>query len=314
MVIKEWVSNGILLPKTAMEQLRLTVNLEGPAVTAGEIELRRLTQFGDLFQRLLDRVASTYLGQEDGYDEVKPTRQETSLRVVSVEKGSFILGLELQSRDQLGFFDVGPKALEALVTGLESIHQDRPDLPQGYDQTVLSFWRDIGSKVLKNDIERIGLELASSTGIVRQVTYDYNLYQKVVNRIIPLRTKKIVLKGRLMIVNFKDDSRRCRLYLDGGGYVSCVFNTEIAPRIQEAMRHYVRIWGTSKVDATTKRIGELEVQGVTILIKAEDEIDAVQDPMDVADETIEYADFDELEEISDNLLLKNFDLYRRLAQ
>jgi len=296
-----------------MQDLRLTVKLEGPAVAGGEIELRRLTQFGDLFQRMLDRVAAAYLSQEDDFGEAKAPRQETALRVVSVEKGSFVLGLELQPSHQPDLFEVGLKALEALVGGLDLIHHDSPDLPPGYDQTVLSFWREIGSNVFKGGIERIELELKSPTSS-RQVSYDYPLYQKVVGRIIPPKIRKIVLKGRLMIVNFKPDSRRCRLYLDEGGYVSCVFESEIAQEIQEAMRHHVRIWGTSKMDATTKRIGELNVQGVTILKRAEDEIEGVRGPIETADDMTEYADLDDLDEVSDYLLLKNFDLYRRLAQ
>lgn len=126
--------------------------------------------------------------------------------------------------------------------------------------------------------------------------------------------RKIVLKGRLLNANSNEYKRCCRLYLADESYVSCIFDAEIAPKMQKAVGRYVRLWGTAEMDGTTRKIRPLKVQGVTILAGTDDAPETVSDPAEIVDETVAYADPDELEEISNYLSVKNFDLYRRLAQ
>ncbi len=108
------------------------------------------------------------------------------------------------------------------------------------------------------------------------------------------------MKGYFWQVNFKPDIRWVRLTLPNGGYIKCVFEEDIASVIQNAMQHYVRVWGIAETDPTTEKILELEIKGVTILDDA-DSFEARESP---------FKDFDEA---SDFVINKNSELYRRLA-
>ncbi len=285
------------------DDIRVRIKIDGPGVAEGEIELRQLVDFGDVFQKLLNRIAAEYGKEEASLYETR-TLQETALRVIAMRGGSFDLELGLLPSKIPVFpeVDIGILALEALFDGLEVIVNSNGDeLPPGYTQPVLGLWRELGRVVLQKGVDYVDFELYSSKyATPKHITYNDDVQWKISSRIKePLKSKR-VLKGHFWQVNFKPDVRRVRLTLPDGGYIKCVFEEYKAAVIQNAMQHYVRVWGIAEIDPTTEKIVELELKGVTILDDADSSEDRVSP----------FKDFDEA---SDFVINKNSELYRRLV-
>jgi len=112
-----------------------------------------------------------------------------------------------------------------------------------------------------------------------------------------LKQKK-VLQGYFWQVNFQAANRCVKLHLSNNRYVKCTFDETLAAKVQEAMQHRVRVWGLAIIEPTTDEIKELELKGLTIL----DIPRNVKPKYETSDELTEY------------ILTKNAELYRRLAQ
>ncbi len=286
-----------------VNDVRVKIKIDGPGVDRGEIELRQLIDFGDIFQRLLNRIAAEYGKEKNSLYELR-TLRETALRVIAIKDGSFDLELGLLPRETPVFseVDTGVLALEALFNGLEVfVISDGNDLPPGYTQPVLGLWRELGQVILQKGVDKVDFELISPNDITtKKITYNDDVQSRIASKIKRPTKSKQVLKGYLWQVNFKPDIRRVRLTLPDGGYIKCVFDENFATSIQQAMQHYVRIWGIAEIEPTTEKIIQLKVKGLTIL----DEQDNPKKP------TSQFSTFDEVIEY---VIDKNSELYRRLA-
>jgi len=283
-----------------MSDVKVTAKMNGPGVDDGGIKLTQFIQFSETFQKLLYQVAHVHSSEKDAiYNMV--SRPETALRVIAIEKGSFNLGFTLQ-RNAPSFLMIDPGliALNKLFDGIQVISKNEhfSRLPSGYNQSVLALLRQLGLDLLDKGINEIYFEFQITGGIIKKFVYDTNLYSVITRYIAEPKEQKKVLQGHFWRVNFQPDSRHVWLHLSNNSNVKCTFDDTLAAKVQEAMQHRVRVWGLAIIEPTTDEIKELELKGLTIL----DIPRNVKPKYETSDELTEY------------ILTKNAELYRRLAQ
>lgn len=282
-----------------MSDTNLTIKMVGPEVDNGEIRLSRLLNFGETFQKLLREIAVAYSKEEDAAYH-SPSRLDTALRVTSIDKGSFTLGLTLHNQtpsiDLVSNVDVGTIALNKLFDGVIAL-QETSELPSGYSQPVLRLWQELGKSLLQKGVDMVFFNLDVAGRREKSVIYTQETHTRIVKLLDPPKGKKQVLRGYFWLVNFQKDRRNVRLHLENGKSVKCTFDEEMAQTVQEAMQHFVRVWGVAHIKVD--KIQRLEIKGVTILD---------QDPP-----TPPQPKYQTFEEAKDYIFEKNFELHRELA-
>lgn len=244
----------------------LIVRVEGPAVAGGRILLSDLTRLGRQLQTSMDRVAMVLVGEASVRPGAKPkdVREASSLVVVAMEAGSFVLGLDFP-RDQmmLGGLDPSEEVLEKLVLGLEAIPSPEPSLPPGYDEGVLLSWREVGG-LLDHGIERLQFALQTRR-VQRTVCFDRRVYGRVIERIQGRVQNVRTIEGRLLMADFKESATRCRIHPPFGRSVSCTFDEARRAAVLDGLLHFVRVTGEAEMDPVTGQVANLRIADLEVL-------------------------------------------------
>ena len=242
----------------------LNICIKGEKVSEGKIALRDLALFGHELQFAFETVARLYLGEKVAKRGVLPhsLRIATDIVVVSVEKGSFVMTLDLpQSR----YSSLGDQALRSLLLGLKSLYDRSWRLPNQYDNSVLKAWHNMG-RLFERGIEAITFDLTTPEEKI-QVVYGCELYFIINDRVTGVVTNTESLEGDLLMVDFSQ--MRCRLHLPSGETINCKFDKRLIEKVSLALRKYVRIDGTVSREITTRSISKLQLRDITILNKSE---------------------------------------------
>lgn len=244
----------------------LVVRVEGPAVAAGRMRLADLAYLGNHLQTAVHRVALVLAGEKSARPGARPkgVKETCSLVVVAMGEGSFTLGLDLD-RDQLMLegVDPGEEAIERLVLGMEPLSFDAPSLPPGYDEGVLLSWREMGN-LFDRGISR--MEFTLRTRRVQRVTsYDRSVHQRVVARIRGRIQNVRTVEGRLLMADFKEHDRVCRIHPPLGRPVLCTFDEARRDAVLDGLLRFVRVTGEATLDAATGEIARLNIADLEVL-------------------------------------------------
>jgi len=235
----------------------LLVRLDGPEARRGRIPLSDLVLFGRHLQSAVDRVARVLTGDgRSARPGKKPKGIESScaLEVVALQQGSFQLALDLPREQlQLENTDLGVQALEHLIGGIEGVGSNRTALPAGYDEGVLLSWREAG-RLLDHGLSHIEFKLNTARA-PRIAYYDAGVHRRVLERILEPVKNKRSFEGRLLMADFKETGRRCRLHLPTGESITCSFDDHQLDLVLGGLLQHVRITGEAETDVTTGRIG-----------------------------------------------------------
>jgi hypothetical protein len=241
----------------------LTVRLEGPAVKNHRIALRDLVLLGTHLQTAVDRVARVLIGQRESTRPGRTPAEIVScctLELVSLREGSLVLVCDLPQRDQSTLFeDLGEESLSVLVEGIGRLSDGRP-LPEAFDAGVMLAVRESG-KLLERGLDQISFELQTRRGDKR-ASYTSVVHANLVSRIQQPTENRRAIEGRLLMGDFKESARRCRLHLPAGGTVGCRFGEAQAGAVLAALTKHVRVFGeTSEVggDVVSLAIEDIEV-------------------------------------------------------
>jgi hypothetical protein len=220
-------------------------------------------QFGHQLQTAVDRVARVLGGEVSSVPGRRPQliRSACALEVVALNEGSFEMAIDLR-RDQLALagMDVGQAALEKLVSGLASLARDGEGLPSGYDVGVLAAWRET-STLFGHGLEAVDLHLRTAHGRF-DVVYDAQVHARVAARIKGPVQNLRTLEGRLMMADFKELGRRCRIHPPVGPPVPVEFDESLADAVYDSLRSSVRVTGEAEEDAHTGCIRLLRLRDI----------------------------------------------------
>jgi hypothetical protein len=178
-----------------------------------------------------------------------------------MNRGSFELAMDFR-REQLTLdgMDVGQVALEKLVTGLAAITGENGPLPPGYDLGVLAAWRETGT-LFEHGLEAVDLHLRMPRARF-DVTYDAQVHARVAARIKGPVQNLRTIEGRLMMADFKEVGRRCRIHPPVGPPVEIEFEESLADAVYDNLRSSVRVTGEAEEDADTGRIRRLRLRDI----------------------------------------------------
>ena len=250
----------------------LNIRIEGEKVSEGKIALRDLALFGHELQLAFETVARLHPGKKVAKRGVLPDflKIATDIVVVNVEKGSFVMTLDLP---QSTYSSLGDQALRSLLVGLKSLYDRSWHLPNQYDNSVLKAWHNMG-RLFERGIEAITFDLITPEENI-QIVYGRELYVIINDRVTGVVTNTESLEGDLLMADFS--KMHCRLHLPSGETIKCKFDKRLTEKVSLALRKYVRIDGTVSREITTRSIRKLQLRDITILDKSELEYPLAED-------------------------------------
>ena len=243
-----------------LKQPLLRLRFEGAAIRDGRILYNDFAIFVSNLSLAIERVInSLQIGESIRIGRPPKAIQVLSaLEVISMSKGSFKLALDLRRKAELfPRWDIGEKAANILLQGITIIGDDVP-LPQGYDHGVLIALRDAG-RIIDRGVEKVHINSKSAFG-ARRVEYVQTTRESIISRIKRYEQRWVVIEGRLLMADVKEDSLRCRLHPSTGMPIFCAFDEAMAEQVIRNLRNFVQARGEATFDLSTNRITSLVIR------------------------------------------------------
>lgn len=245
-----------------MAEVQITARLQGETVEDNTILLQMLVSFVTTFQKTVDQVAFVLEG-DSGRDQ-NAIKKETALRIAALQPGSFTPVMLPALGSAEGSLVV--RSLQTLIAGLIQLRERDAEIPEGYDQGVLTLLSKVGN-VFRKGISAIEFNLRTPQ-TERTVIYDYSVFTRVKDLIEEAEEEAVALEGHLLGVNFKEtraEEFKLYLYLPDDTRIGCNFDENMAEEVRRALRHFVHIIGRAKLDNVTKKVVSISIKQLTIL-------------------------------------------------
>jgi hypothetical protein len=243
--------------------LRLIVN--GPLVGQARIPLSELAELAEGVQQAVRQIG---LVIQTGSSRVAgklsaSVEAATRLELVGLTEGSASLAVDFPVGIPRPFagLDLGALAVDSLVTGIESLGSGGPS-PDDWDDGV---YRAV-SKV-NRALDRGGVSnVAFTTRSKRTGSYTKAVGERVKRRLErdqPMEFVEVV--GRLMMVDFHADKRRCRIEPPRGRPVECTYPLDLRNDLRDLAQMYVRADGYAEMrpDGGVQRLSILRLSPVS---------------------------------------------------
>jgi len=241
----------------------LTVKLSGPGVGEGRLPLAEVLHVGRNLQAALERIALVLRGESKS---LKPGRRPADVielcrfDLVGFRRGSAVLELELAGAERpFEIMDLGEAALDRMVDGLRQVSEG-PTLPAGWDTGVLMAWRELGS-IFDRGVDRIDLSRAKQHS-ASAVQYTRTMRDQIVRRIRGPLHDSITIEGRLLMADFDESRRRCRVHPSFGPPIPCMFREDQREAILELLTQHVRVVGQAERDEEQGRVRSVQIADI----------------------------------------------------
>jgi hypothetical protein len=241
----------------------LTITLTGPGIGEGRLALAELVHVGRNLQAALERIALVLRGEATS---LKPGRRPADVTglcrfdLVGFRGGSAVLELELAGAERpFEIMDLGEAALDRMVEGLQRVSEG-PSLPPGWDTGVLVAWRELGS-IFDRGVDHIEVARAKRTG-VSVVRYTPAVRDQIVQRIRGPMHDLLTVEGRLLMADFDEAHRRCRVHPSYGPPVACIFREDQREAILDLLTKYVRVVGQAERDEEHGRVRVVTISDI----------------------------------------------------
>jgi len=257
----------------------LKIRFEGPDVGPGRIPVTHLLRFLKNLNKAFQRTGRVLQGDSES---VRPGPQpssitdEVSLDLVLLTHGSpaAVLGFQRrQTEPSLPAMDIGLDILDKTISGLSAVQGQDEALPDGCDIGVLMAWRDMGTLFSKkiDSIEFTMNHRESPKAISFTPTGFTRIQERIQEHIGGPQVNIRTIEGRLLMADFKEHGKRCRVHPSVGDPVLCLFDEEQKEEVLENILHYVRIIGEAKADSATGRITSIKIHDIERLEERENE-------------------------------------------
>lgn len=241
----------------------LSIRLTGPGVGEGRLALADLVHVGRHVQAALERVALILRGEATS---LRPGRRPADvadlcrLDLVGFRGGSAVLELDLGAAERpFAELDLGEAALDRLVEGLHHL-SETPSLPSGWDAGVLLAWRELGS-VFERGVDRIEMRRPKQGGS-QVIEYTSTVRDHIVRRIREPVRDLVTVEGRLLMADFDQSRRRCRVHPPYGPPVPCVFQDDQREAVLDLLTKYVRVVGQGERDGEHGRLRSVVIADI----------------------------------------------------
>lgn len=241
----------------------LTIKMTGPGIGEGRLALADMVHVGRNVQAALERIALVLRGETRS---LKPGRRPADvaalcrLDLVGFGGGSAVLELALAGAERpFEVMDLGEAALDRMVEGLRRV-AEVPSLPAGWDTGVLMAWRELGS-LFDRGVERIEVSRIKYHAVLG-AQYTRAVRDQIVQRIRGPMHDAITVEGRLLMADFDEARRRCRVHPSHGPSVTCVFREDQREAILELLTKYVRVVGQAERDEEQGRVRVVRIADI----------------------------------------------------
>lgn len=231
-----------MAPKVATDAA-LLLTIEGPLVGVGRLPLVDLVDIAQGVQQALTQIASVI--QFGASREAGSPRAEvevpTRLELVGIKTASAGLVLDFPPDAARSFpnLDIGVLAIERLIDGVRRLHSGS-ETPDDWDDGVFRAVGILGKSLDRGHVTSV--QLASRTS--SPSTYTATSNERVKARLSlssPLTFASIV--GRLMMVDFNADKRRCRIEPPNEAPIDCTYPLDLQNTLLESVKRFVSAEG-----------------------------------------------------------------------
>lgn len=241
------------------EKGRITVNIDGPEVGHGKIEVTAFTEVVQGLYQSIRAVASNLVkGPRGGTGRYpKPVEDYCRLAISNWSDHSVRFDLEMIAAQKDSLFDLVDDALDQLVEGVANLPKSKTVLPKGFDVGVVSGIEKLSSTLTSKHLTRITLRKAGG-GAGKEGVIDRAVVHHVMELVRKAEACSVMLEGKFYQLNLKQ--RTATVESLEKGSVVCDFGEETEMQIIEGLKHPVRVHGTASEDPMTKKLSRLKVR------------------------------------------------------
>ncbi len=162
-------------------------------------------------------------------------------------------------------WDVGEQALDQLVEGLSIISSPDGTMqiepPVGWDTGVLVAIEEMG-ELFERGVEKLDFERKTSRGTLHKASLTRNTREMLSSRVRSTTENTLTVEGRLLMADFEETHRRCRLHPPIGSPITCLFDEEQREIILSLLTRYVRVTGQAIVLEELGRIKAVRISQI----------------------------------------------------
>lgn len=248
--------------------LRLIVN--GPLVGQARIPLSELAELAEGIQQAVRQIGSVIQsGSSRAAGRLSASVEAaTRLELVGLTEGSADLAVDFPVEVPRPFsgLDLGALAVDSLVTGIESLRTGG-ESPDDWDDGVYRAISTVNKALDRGGVSSVALISRSH----RQSTFTKTVGDRVKRRLDrepPMEFLEVV--GRLMMVDFHADKRRCRIEPQRGRPVECTYPLDLRDDLRTHAQQYVRADGYAEMrpNGDVQRLSILRLSPVSTPVGA----------------------------------------------
>ena len=251
---------------TKVKDVILALKVSGPAIRSGRISIPELVSLCQKAQNVVTRQAEAMEGRNTLHPGPVTTKivNECTLELVGIRKGSTTLEFEL-ARPQKKFDEAlsfGSDAVRTVSETLKSLGNGNQttDIDEGVLQGIHSLAGVVDNKRIS------GLKWVTPKGSGHNKRTEVRITQEVceraATRLSQPRHAVTIVDGVLEMADFKPTDLRCRIQRAIGAPVACTFEKQSQNRIQELLRHPVRVSGEAKFYPASDRMKSLAIHEI----------------------------------------------------
>ena len=249
--------------RTAKPKPVLILKISGPDIHAGRIPVPDLLVICQHAQSAVNRQAEALEGKQTLHPGPKlgKVRHECTLELVSLGKGSAVLGFE-QAKPQPNLPPMGSLGEEAIATVAEAIRTVGKGRARNIDPGVLDSLKSMG-ELFGNGVRSIQWIVPARAGRKRiSATFNSNVQRRVVDKLKPPTSEHVSLDGVLEMADFKPADQKCRIHPTLGPAINCTFDPSLADEIYAVLRQAARIEGDATINTQTGKTENISIISV----------------------------------------------------
>lgn len=239
----------------------LQLRVAGPSIGHARIPLADLADVAAGVQKAIQRIGQVIQsGSSQGSGRLQAqVEAATRLEFVGIEDGSALLLVDFpQDIDRaLPMLDLGELAIDRLIDGLENVTEPAFELPSDWDDGVLRAISELGKTMQRGHVESV--EMVRPNGRSSRFTPSTNEFiASQLERPLPLIERSVL--GRLMMVDFDADKRRCRIEPTDGSKVECTYPLDLKEAVRSNATRFVEVKGyATEQNGRIKHLSILEL-------------------------------------------------------
>ena len=225
----------------------LEIRIAGPGVSEGRIPLEDLAVVAEAVQKAVRQIASIVkTGRSHSGGRLSASLESaTRLELADLSAGSVVIDVDFANRFARPFeqMDVGEIALTRLVRGLDEFNSGE-STPEDWSDSVYRALAPINRVLNREHVTSIAFGRNGTTARFSRQTGELLAGRLTSRPELEFHT----IRGRLMMVDFSVDRRRCRIEGPQTPPIDCTFPLDMIGTLRENATRFVEASGHAEID------------------------------------------------------------------